>query len=141
MYNIVTSKILSLKQNLEFGTFSSVLWMYYSFICDLFLSQLKMGDLTGKKVDEDEDDEESLDWWSRYYETVKDEEREEEEKRLKENKPQKTNESMKKSKKNAEDGDVESEKRVKKPNSKITRLKVFIWRAFETLNIFLRSSV
>lgn len=77
-------------------------------------------------MDDDEDDEESLDWWSRYYETVKDGERDEEEKRVKEIKQTKTNEALKKSKKNnnAEDGAVESEKRVKKPNSKITRLKV-----------------
>jgi len=42
-------------------------------------------------------------------------------------KPSKTSESMKKNKpKNVEDGDVESEKRVKKPNPKITRIKVSI---------------
>ena len=62
----------------------------------------------------------------RYYETVKDDERAEDEKKVREKHQTKTSESIKKnkSKSNADDGDIESEKRVKKPNPKITRIKV-----------------
>ena len=84
--------------------------------------QAKSDAPTSKKtLDDDEDDESSLDWWSRYYETVKDEEREEDEKKQKETK---SKPEIIKKKKNLEDGDMEGEKRVKKPNPKITRLKV-----------------
>lgn len=75
-----------------------------------------------KTLDDDEDDEASLDWWSRYYETSKDEEREEDERKVRETRVKP--DSIKK-KKNIEDGDVEAEKRIKKPNPKITRLKIF----------------
>ena len=62
----------------------------------------------------------------RYYETVKDDERAEDEKKVREKHQTKTSESIKKnkSKSNADDGDNEGEKRVKKPNPKITRIKV-----------------
>lgn len=72
------------------------------------------------KGEEEDDDEDSLDWWSRYYETVKDIERQEEEDEAKE--AQKDIAVPKKDKK----GDKESEapKRMKKPNPKITRIKV-----------------
>lgn len=61
----------------------------------------------------------------RYYETVKDDERAEDDKIKREKQTSKTSESIKKNKsKNTEDGDTEGEKRIKKPNPKITRIKV-----------------
>ncbi|XP_047135991.1 otoferlin isoform X1 [Hydra vulgaris] len=85
----------------------------------------KPRELPIKKVDiEDEDDESSLDWWSRYYETIKDTEREEEDKKAKEK--QVKPEVGKKNKNKFSDGlDMEVEKRSKKSNPKITRLKIY----------------
>ena len=80
------------------------------------------------KGEEDDDDEDSLDWWSRYYETVKDGEREQEEEVAKE--AQKDVAVSKKDKKG--DKDQDPPKRKKKPNPKITRIKVnygFIFKA------------
>ena len=78
----------------------------------------------------------------RYYETVKDDERAEDEKKVRE-KQTKTSESIKKnkSKSNADDGDIESEKRIKKPNPKITRIKVCINDEKKILCQFFRRSV
>ena len=92
------------------------------------------------KGEEDDDDEDSLDWWSRYYETVKDGEREQEEEVAKE--AQKDVAVSKKDKKG--DKDQDPPKRKKKPNPKITRIKVnygFIFKAlppeeFQHLNFF-----
>ncbi|XP_065062327.1 otoferlin-like isoform X2 [Rhopilema esculentum] len=73
------------------------------------------------KGEEDDDDEDSLDWWSRYYETVKDGEREQEEEVAKE--AQKDVAVSKKDKKGDKDQDLP--KRKKKPNPKITRIKIY----------------
>ena len=55
---------------------------------------------------------------------MKDEEREEEEKHARDNRTK--TESVKKSKKGSDDPEVEGGKRMKKPNPKITRIKVGI---------------
>ena len=72
------------------------------------------------KGEEEDDDEDSLDWWSRYYETVKDIERQEEEDEAKE--AQKDVAVTKKDKKG--DKEAEAPKRKKLTNPKITRIKV-----------------
>ena len=73
----------------------------------------------GKGKGDDEDDEDSLDWWSRYYETVKDTERNDEEQAAKENVKE-----VAVTKKEKKDKDADQPKPVKKPNPKITRIKV-----------------
>ncbi len=60
-----------------------------------------------------------MDWWSRYYETVKDIERSEEEMIAKESQKE-----VAVTKKDKKDKDNEPPKPVKKPNPKITRIKV-----------------
>ena len=72
------------------------------------------------KGEEEDDDEDSLDWWSRYYETVKDIERQEDEEEAKE--AQKDIAVTKKDKKGEKE--AEAPKRKKLPNPKITRIKV-----------------
>ena len=85
------------------------------------------------KGEEEDDDEDSLDWWSRYYETVKDIERQEDEEEAKE--AQKDIAVTKKDKKGEKE--AEAPKRKKLPNPKITRIKVSPFTTLHGIYMFL----